>query len=210
MAARNYYVILGVASDETDQGVRAAFRDLAKRYHPDQVGPEGAGRFREVAEAYEVLGDPSRRRQYDDSLKPRPAHPLPDRLVRDVSMRRDLVDARPSREALFRRFEKNFTRKAVPKGAGVDELNVDVAISSEEAGKGTRLHIGLPVFGRCARCAGRGCIGCEGTGSVGRRYRCMTSTRRSIAHEVSSVPTASSLPRDVVSILLESRPSFSR
>jgi DnaJ-class molecular chaperone len=166
MAARNYYVILGVASDETEQGVRAAFRDLAKRYHPDHVGPEGAGPFREVAEAYEVLGDPTRRRQYDESLKPGPARPLPNRLVRDVSMRRDLVDARPSREALFRRFERNFTPDAVPKGDRVDELNVDVAVSPEEAGKGARLRIGVPVFGRCSRCGGRGCIGCEGTGTV--------------------------------------------
>jgi DnaJ-class molecular chaperone len=72
MATRNYYVVLGVASNETEQGVRAAFRDLAKRYHPDRVGPSGAGPFREPAEAYEVLGDPARRRQYDESLQQRP------------------------------------------------------------------------------------------------------------------------------------------
>jgi molecular chaperone DnaJ len=166
MAARNYYVILGVASDETDRGVRAAFRDLVKRYHPDHVGPEGAGLFREVAEAYEVLGDPSRRRQYDASLKLGPTRPLPDHLVRTVSMRRDLVDARPSPEALFRRFERSLTPDVVPKGDRLDELNVDVAVSSEEAGEGARLRIGVPVVGRCLRCSGRGCIGCGGTGTV--------------------------------------------
>jgi len=166
MAARNYYVILGVDSDETDQGVRAAFRELVKRYHPDHVGPEGAGAFREVAEAYEVLGDPSRRRQYDASLKPGSTRAPPDHLVRDVSMRRDLVDARPSREALFGRFEKNFTSAAAARGDRVDELSVDVAVSSEEAGRGARLRIGVPVFGRCSRCAGRGCTACEGTGTV--------------------------------------------
>ncbi|MGA7119953.1 MAG: DnaJ domain-containing protein [Polyangiaceae bacterium] len=166
MVARNYYVILGVSSDETDRGVRAAFRNLVKRYHPDHVGPEGAGPLREVAEAYEVLGDPSRRREYDASLRSAPARPLSDRFVRDVSMRRDLVDARPSREALFRRFEDNFAPQGVTKGHRVDELNVDVAVSPEEAGKGARLRLGVPVFGRCSRCAGRGCIGCEGTGMI--------------------------------------------
>ncbi len=166
MSARNYYVILGVASNETDRGVRAAFRDLVKRYHPDHVGPEGAGPFRDVAEAYEVLGDPSRRREYDASLTPGPIGLLPGHLVRDVSMRHDLVDVRPSREALFRRFEENFTPEAVPTGDRVDELNVDVAVSSEEASKGARLRIGVPVFGRCSRCAGRGCIRCKGTGTV--------------------------------------------
>ena len=165
MAKRNYYVVLGVASDETDQGVRAAFRDLAKRYHPDHVGPDGAGAFREVAQAYEVLGDPARRREYDESLRqPLPRAPR-ERLVRDVSTRRDLVDVRPSEEALFGRFERNFTQ-AVPGGEGVDELDVEVAVSPEEAGKGARLRIGVPVFARCPRCAGRGCTGCEGKGTV--------------------------------------------
>jgi len=136
MAARDYYIILGVASDETEQGVRAAFRELAKRHHPDHVGPEGAAPFREVAEAYEVLGDSSRRRQYDESRKRGPARPPAERLVREVSMRRDLVDVRPSREALFQRIQRNFTPRAVPIPDRVDELSVDVAISPEEAGKG--------------------------------------------------------------------------
>ena len=164
MATRNYYVVLGVASNETEQGVRAAFRDLAKRYHPDRVGPSGAGPFREVAEAYEVLGDPARRQQYDQSLEQRPH--ARERLVRDVSMRRDLVDVRPSEEAMFKRFERNFTQEAVPKGERVDELNVEVAVSPEEAGRGARLRIGIPVFDRCARCRGHGCSDCEGTGTV--------------------------------------------
>lgn len=165
MAARNYYVVLGVASDETERGVRAAFRDLAKRYHPDRVGPEGAGPFREVAEAYEVLGDPLRRRLYDESLRQRP-HVPPDRPVREASMRRHLADVRPSAEAMFSRFERNFTGRAVPKGEGVEELHVEVAVSPEEAARGTRLHIGVPVFWRCRGCGGGGCIGCEGRGAL--------------------------------------------
>ena len=60
MASRNYYVILGVASTETEQGIRAAFRDLAKRNHPDQIGPSGVASFRDIKEAYDVLGDPRR------------------------------------------------------------------------------------------------------------------------------------------------------
>jgi DnaJ-class molecular chaperone len=167
MATRNYYVVLGVASDETEQGVRAAFRDLAKRYHPDRVGPEGAAPFREVAEAYEVLGDPMRRRLYDQSLRPHQhAHAPPEELVREVSMRRDLADVRPSSEALFSRFERNFTERGVPRGEGVQELSVEVAVSAEEAARGTRLRLGIPVFGRCRRCGGAGCIGCDGRGTL--------------------------------------------
>jgi molecular chaperone DnaJ/curved DNA-binding protein len=166
MTTRNYYVVLGVAPTETNQGVRAAFRELAKRTHPDRVGPTGAGAFREVAEAYEVLGDPARRRHYDEALRQQRSSLLDGPIVRQVSMRRDLADVRPSEEALFERFERNFTREAALKGDGVDELKVEVAVSPEEARRGARLHIGVPVFARCTGCGGHGCTGCEGSGTV--------------------------------------------
>jgi DnaJ-class molecular chaperone len=163
MASRNYYVILGVSSNETERGVRAAFRDLAKRYHPDHVGPDGAATFREIAEAYDVLGDPGRREEYDQSLQ-QPRGPLGGaRRVRDVSMRRDLVDVRPSEEAMFRRFAQNFV--GVPKAEGVEELHVEVVISSEEAARGTRVRLGVPIFSRCGRCSGHGCDACGGHGT---------------------------------------------
>ena len=165
MGARNYYIVLGVASDESERGVRAAFRDLAKRYHPDRIGPRGAAPFREVAEAYEVLGDPARRQRYDESLRQEvPSSGAQHR--RDLSMRGGLVEVRPSEDAMFQRFERNFTGIDGPKGEAVDELKVDVAISREEAAKGTTLRIGVPVFRRCADCLGRGCGGCRGRGLV--------------------------------------------
>ena len=165
MAPRNYYVVLGVAADETEQGVRAAFRDLAKRYHPDRIGPGGAAPFREVAEAYEVLGDPKRRQEYDDSLRRAPVTPR-DGLVRDVSMRRDLADVRPSEEAMFGRFERNFTGVARRKGEGVEELSVELAISHEEASSGVRVRLGVPIFAPCRGCRGRGCTACGRNGTT--------------------------------------------
>jgi molecular chaperone DnaJ len=165
MGSRNYYVVLGVASNESQHGVRAAFRDLAKRYHPDRIGPPGAVPFREIAEAYDVLGDPERRQRYDESL--RQEVPSPGALHRRaLSIRGDLVEVRPSEAAMFQRFERNFTGIGVPKGEAVDELKVDVAISREEAAKGTTLRIGVPVFRRCEPCMGRGCGGCRGRGVV--------------------------------------------
>jgi DnaJ-class molecular chaperone len=161
MASRNHYVVLGVASNETEQGVRAAFREKAKRYHPDRVGPAGATPFREIVQAYETLGDPKRRSDYDESLRRSSGA-----LVREVSLRRDLADARPSEDALFGRLERNFTGVGAPRGEGVEELRVDVAISQEEARRGTRVLLGVPVFARCPRCAGRGCVACAGHGTV--------------------------------------------
>jgi DnaJ-class molecular chaperone len=156
MGSRNYYVVLGVASDETDQGVRAAFRDLAKRYHPDRVGPSGAVSFREVVEAYATLGDPQKRSAYDARLRPLAR--------RDVSLARDGRDVRPSKDALLHRVARNFTGLGAPKGERVEELTVDVAISEEEAGRGARVQLGVPVFVRCSRCVGHGCAACGGQG----------------------------------------------
>ena len=66
MARTDYYGILGVARDATEDQIRSAYRKLARQYHPD-VNPseDGASRFREVTEAYEILSDPQRRQRYD-------------------------------------------------------------------------------------------------------------------------------------------------
>src|SRR6266545_947749 len=66
MARSDYYAILGVARDASDDQIRSAYRKLARQYHPDVNSDDGASaRFREVTEAYEVLSDPQRRQRYD-------------------------------------------------------------------------------------------------------------------------------------------------
>ncbi|MDZ7266795.1 MAG: DnaJ domain-containing protein [candidate division KSB1 bacterium] len=62
--AKNYYVILGVAADATQEQIKSAYRQLAMRYHPDYYG-EDAGPFLAIQEAYSVLGNPGRRLAYD-------------------------------------------------------------------------------------------------------------------------------------------------
>jgi molecular chaperone DnaJ len=63
---RDYYEILGVPRDASEPDVKRAFRSLARELHPDvSAAPDADGRFREVAEAYEVLSDPERRATYD-------------------------------------------------------------------------------------------------------------------------------------------------
>jgi len=63
---RNYYKSLGVQPTATDKQIKKAFRQLALKYHPDKSSEPGAeAKFREIAEAYEVLRDPTKRRQYD-------------------------------------------------------------------------------------------------------------------------------------------------
>ena len=64
---RDYYEVLGVSKDADDAAIKKAYRQLAKKYHPD-MNPgdkEAEAKFKEASEAYAVLSDPDKRRQYD-------------------------------------------------------------------------------------------------------------------------------------------------
>ena len=63
---QDYYEILGVPRDATDEAISKAFRKLARKYHPDVNKDKGAeAKFKELSEAHEVLGDPEKRKRYD-------------------------------------------------------------------------------------------------------------------------------------------------
>ena len=68
MLRKSYYLTLGISPNESEEGIRQAFRDIVRRYHPDRVGSERAHFFQEIVEAYHVLADPERRRDYDQGL----------------------------------------------------------------------------------------------------------------------------------------------
>jgi curved DNA-binding protein len=67
MEYKDYYKILGVDKKATDKEIKAAFRKLARKHHPDMNPgkPQAEERFMEINEAYEVLGDPEKRKKYD-------------------------------------------------------------------------------------------------------------------------------------------------
>ncbi len=68
MNLKDYYYILGVNTDSSTQEIKKAFRQLATRYHPDhnlENTREAEARFKEINEAYEILGDEQKRWQYD-------------------------------------------------------------------------------------------------------------------------------------------------
>lgn len=68
VSANDYYKVLGVNRTESLEGIQTAYRKLAKLCHPDLAGVQGKEKFQALQEAYEVLSDPGKRREYDASV----------------------------------------------------------------------------------------------------------------------------------------------
>ncbi|HEV8724824.1 MAG TPA: DnaJ domain-containing protein, partial [Candidatus Binatia bacterium] len=66
--AKNYYIVLRVSRAESPRGIQDAFRELAKKSHPDRIGPQGTRTFQEILEAYQALSDPEKRKLHNQEL----------------------------------------------------------------------------------------------------------------------------------------------
>lgn len=166
MARRDYYAVLGIPRTANADEVKKAFRSLAMRWHPDR-NPDSAEadkRFREVAEAWDVLGDPEKRSRYD-RLGPMYTH-----------------DGRPPRadelnEILLDAIGGLFGRKKA--GDRGDDLRYSLKLTLEDSAKGCERTITIQRTVVCRDCSGTGdgtenrkqCQPCGGTGkSATRRF----------------------------------------
>lgn len=194
--AKNYYLILDVTSDATQEQIKSAYRRKAKELHPDRYGDDREP-FQSVQEAYAVLIDPVRRRAHDEALnrerRPQPVsrrrsdyrrtpnvEPLiPEKqttYVEDLSLSRSFQTYRPSFEELFDYLGSNFSGLNRSKAESPESLTVEILLSPEQALLGGRVRIALPVQQTCPACGGRGWIGpfdcmrCRGAGVLTREY----------------------------------------
>ncbi|MBR3897752.1 MAG: molecular chaperone DnaJ [Bacilli bacterium] len=179
MEKRDYYEILGVSKDASVDDIKRAFRRLAKKYHPDvSKEPDAAEKFKEAQEAYAVLSDESKRRQYDQY-----GHAAFDNMnggagfdFSDVDLSDILNDIFGGGFGGFGGFGNfggfgGFGGRGNRATKGRDSV-VRVELSFEEAVFGCKKTINLNLNETCGECNGKGghgskkCTQCNGTGMV--------------------------------------------
>lgn len=169
---RDYYEVLGVSRTATEEEIKKAYRKLAFQYHPDRNpgDKEAEEKFKEAAEAYEVLRDPEKRRLYDmfghDGLRRSGYEGF-----------RSYDDVFSSFSDIFEEFFKTFgfeTRGRTSARPGNDLL-YKLKITFEEAVLGTEKDIEIYTYVVCDQCGGTGaspgthevtCPTCNGAGQV--------------------------------------------
>ena len=194
MAVRDYYDLLGINKSATDKDIKAAYRRLARKYHPDvNPGDKSAeAKFKEINNAYEVLSDKDKRAKYDkygdkwqyaDQLDQQAQQQGPFRQYysggdgdsQSFRFGGDAGDMDSIFEEILGGRGRGFSRR--PREQRGQDLESNVEITLEEAYSGTARQISLQGEQPCAACKGTGriqnlpCSVCRGAGVVGNITR---------------------------------------
>ena len=141
----DYYSILGVPAAATTDEIRAAYRRLARQYHPDlNSGPEAEARMKEINHAYATLSDPQRRRHYD-------IYGVTDLPSADLSRRSRQRSPRPSADRPSR--QRTYSPSAPQRG---EDIEAALLITRREARQGLRKVFPITRTETCQRCRGTG------------------------------------------------------
>ncbi len=186
--AKSYYAILGISSNATEDDIRSAYRRLAKEFHPDHY----TGRrdnFLEIQEAYAVLGNAERRREYERSVsrkqvraplrtpvfRQQPEPLIPETAPLDmgpISPVRSFDSFTPSLDEIFDRLWRNYSSVSQTKSDRVENLTLEVTLTPEQAHRGGSARIMVPARAVCPTCRGYGGVGpyecarCLGEGAI--------------------------------------------
>lgn len=180
---KDYYKVLGVSKDASSADIKKAFRKLARQLHPDHNPGDDAARerFKDVSEAYSVLSDEAKRKEYDDARSMfgggafRRGAGAGGGMPFDLS---DLIGNAQSRAGGFSDlfgslFGDRGSRRSAPTGAGGRDIEAEVSVEFGDAVRGTVLPLTLRAPGVCDTCGGNGakpgtlprvCPTCHGSG----------------------------------------------
>ncbi len=166
MTNKDYYKILGVDKNSSQEDIKKAYKQLAKKYHPDlNKDPNAAEKFKEISEAAAVLGDPEKRQQYDQYG------------TTDFGQQFSGFDFRDfaggfNFDEIFDSLFSGFGFKTRRGGRPGRDLVAEVDVTLEEVAKGTTKEIELQRMIQCDKCEGKGgknfsqCSTCQGQGVV--------------------------------------------
>lgn len=175
MSKKDYYEVLGVSKDASEKDIKSAFRKLAKEYHPDvNKAPNAAEKFKEAQEAYAVLSDEGKRKQYDQY-----GHAAFDQMNGGAGY--DFSDF-DFGDIFSEIFGSSFGFGGSRRGSGSrrrrgSDSIMRVNLTFEEAVFGTKKSINIDVAEECEECDGKGgkgektCPRCGGTGVVTAEQR---------------------------------------
>jgi molecular chaperone DnaJ len=183
MLRKSYYLTLGIPPNESAAGIRQAFRQIVKRYHPDRVGHDRLRFFQEIVQAYHVLGDPERRLHYDQGLSHADAGDArsqesllgecggTENLPQSIPVLRAVQIKDAPFEAALALVSGTLTAQH-PSREYCQGLNATVVLSPEEASHGGVVWLSVPSCSPCERCGGSGregvfpCTLCDGEGLI--------------------------------------------
>ncbi|HOT07826.1 MAG: chaperone protein DnaJ [Methanosaeta sp. PtaB.Bin039] len=173
---KDYYEVLGVDKGATEKDIKSAYRKLAMKYHPDRSdAPDAESRFKEISEAYAVLSDQEKRRQYDQFGHAGMGQYSQEDLFRGVDFE-DLLRGfgfGGGRDSIFDAFFGG--RRGQP--ARGRDLRYDLDLTLEQAATGLETTIEVPRAEICQTCSGSGakpgtspvsCPNCHGSGQITR------------------------------------------
>jgi len=175
----DFYDVLGIRRDVSQEEIKAAFRKLAFKYHPDRNKSPGAEqKFKEVSEAYAILSDPDKRKQYDvqgfEGIKQQYKQ---EDIFNRGTFRDIFSEFGFDADDLFSRIFRggfNFEQSQQELNQGRD-LEAKTLLTLEQAAFGTEFEVTLPRLKRCNTCKGSGvelgsksmtCPECRGKGRI--------------------------------------------